>query len=162
MQKQVNIDQVMDNFFNSVWKHINKTSVLYTNKDDLAAIEKEKEKIKNLQYELKKISQIEDSQARYKAAEAFLNVLGYQEYFVDGPVFVKPGRHTYGAFGSNRAFRHVIADFANYYAGRYGAEKQVLAAVKKWRYTISTNAFKGVVYPFLPLSYFAKQAQEKE
>lgn len=146
IKRITDMDLVLENFFKSVWAYINKMS----DKGHVSAKYAhdaviQRQELMVLEDMLTQLPRLVDD----KAVSALADEINFMPW--PSAIFVNQKN------GDNRvelAFRRVILNIAYYYRfPTYGADK-VLVSLKNWYYVTSNNVAKGIVYPFLPLSYF--------
>jgi hypothetical protein len=149
MQKQIDMKQIVEEFFKSVWNYVEKISSLYVDEADKQRLSLAKEKLKDLETEIKKLPNTSDVKIRFVIADG-IEYIRYMDYML----FMKPRSSNNAALF---AFNSVISELITYYKYPYVPEEKVLSALRGWYYHISDSVFKDFTYPFLPLSYFANK-----
>lgn len=150
MQKQLNMKPLIKSFFDSADGYIQKMRGLYVDEMDLDLFNREMPKFYELRRVAESIPDTTEWDDRYKKIDELIKMS------VRAGLFMKPNSYDNSTY---RAFFDFIRCLADYYGRRIG-DKKILAAYKNWCYNISNNRLKDFIYPFVPVSFFAKRAQE--
>ncbi|MBO4672079.1 MAG: hypothetical protein J5608_00305 [Alphaproteobacteria bacterium] len=151
MTKNINMEKTIDRFFESVWKYADKVSAMYSGPEDKAVIEDQKQVLKKLEADVKRLPKINDLHEKYIATTDFRG----RDYSNMDKLFYKPSKNPKGE--AYKAFVNVCLGIADYYQSEYSNPDVALAPMKQWYYTTATNKLKDFVYPFIPLSRFAEK-----
>lgn len=153
MEKQLDMAKVIEKFFNSAAQYIEKMRALYVDKADLESFDRGISNFSELRKVAESLPNITDWNTRYGVAQKLSGM------HVDAMLFMKPDSRDNSTY---IAFRDFLYALSNYYQlGGVGTlREQFLAAYKVWCYKMSSNPLKDFIYPLVPASYFAKQAQK--
>lgn len=162
---QINMEATIKDFFKSAREYAGKIINMYTDPAQFEVLYMEYVKLSDLE---KTIIKIANTPAAERRSAEFQNLVfdvmyGHGKFGINSNVFANPKlkETKWEAF---QAFTSVLYRIGEYYSSGcvFGNDPEpVLKAIKNWHYKTSRNIMKDFVYPFLPLSYFAKDRSEK-